>query len=192
MPVVADAMRAVVPAVELEAVSVASLSEEVDLLAAGTVDAAFVWLPAGDDRLATAELRAEPRVVALALDHPLAGRTAVRMCDLAAEPVIGPHSSLPAEVMRWWVIDPRPGGAPARYGPEARTPEECLQLVAGRKGVWIAPASAATYFSRPRLAWLPVTDAPPFRLAVAWMRNNRPALLDGFVERCRELADAEL
>ena len=83
-------------------------------------------------------------------------------------------------------------GAPARYGPEARTPEECLQLVAGRKGVWIAPASAATYFSRPRLAWLPVTDAPPFRLAVAWMRNNRPALLDGFVERCRELADAEL
>ncbi|GGM32992.1 LysR family transcriptional regulator [Longimycelium tulufanense] len=174
--------------IDVEMTSVSTLNEEIELLTGGGADAAFLWLPAGDDRLDTAPVLTEPRVAALPPDHPLAGRPAVELAELADEPVIGPHSTVPQEVIRFWVIDPRPDGTPVRYGPEGRTPEECLQLVASHRGVWIAPASAADYFTHPRLAWVLITDAEPFELALAWPRGGNSPLLRTFLEHCRTIA----
>ncbi|MGA4844071.1 LysR family transcriptional regulator [Streptomyces sp. G45] len=188
MPQVVAALEREAPDVEVDVLSVSSLSEELEALAGGRADAAFLWLPTGDDRVAAAEVLTERRVVALPPDHPLAGRAEVTLADLAAEPVVGPHTVMPTEVVKFWFVDPRPDGSPAVYGPEAHTPEECLQLVAAGRGVWLAPASSAQYFVHPRLAWVPVVDAEPFRLAVAWARQAPPALLDRLVDHCRRWA----
>ena len=37
---------------------------------------------------------------------------------------------MPEAVVSFWFIDPRPDGSRAVFGPQARTPEECLHLVA--------------------------------------------------------------
>lgn len=188
MPAVAAAMREHAPDVEFDMVSVGGLAEEIDLLISGSADAALLWLPTGDDRLAVAEVLTERRVVALPPGHRLAGRSEVRLAELAGEPVVGPHSTLPAEVSRAWVVDPRPDGSPAPYGPEAGTPEDCLQLVAAGRGVWLAPASVSAYFRYPKLSWVPVADVTPLPLVVAWQRSRGNPLVTVFVEHCRRLA----
>ena len=190
MPRVVAALDEQAPDVRVDMTSVSTLGEEIALLTAGEVDAAFLWLPTGDDRLETEVVLREPRVVAVHPDHPLAGSGEVRLGELADEPVVGPHATVPSEVSRFWVDDPRPGGEVARYGPDARTPEECLQLVATGRGVWMAPSSVADYFPVPRLAWSPVSDGRPFDLAVAWAAGRRTALLDVLIGHCRRLAAA--
>src|ERR1700712_1615159 len=51
----------------------------------GSVDVAFVWLPLGAPAGEARGLLGEPRGVALAADHPLAGRPEVTTTDLADE-----------------------------------------------------------------------------------------------------------
>ncbi|MFE0173290.1 LysR family transcriptional regulator [Streptomyces sp. NPDC059002] len=188
MPNVVAALEKEAPGIEVDVMSVSTLADELDALADGRADAALLWLPAGDDRFAAAEVLAEGRVVALPPDHRLADRDAVTLADLAQEPVVGPHPVMPPDVVRFWYVDPRPDGSPVVYGAPAHTPEECLQLVAAGRGIWIAPASTAGYFTHPRLAWVPLTDADPFRLAVAWRRESPPALLTCLVRNCRRWA----
>lgn len=187
MPRVVAALETRAPDVRIDMTSVSTLGEEIELLTGGEVDAAFLWLPTGDERLDSEVVVTEPRVVAVHPDHPLADREGVALADLSDDPVVGPHATVPREVSRFWADDPRPGGT-APYGPEARTPEECLQLVAAARGVWMAPASVVDYFALPRLVWMPVTDGTPFALAVAWARGRRSNLLDVLVTQARRLA----
>jgi DNA-binding transcriptional LysR family regulator len=92
---------------------------------------------------------------------------------------------MPEAVVNFWFIDPRPDGTCAVFGPEARTPEECLHLVAAGHGCWIAPASTVTYFAHPRLTWLPLVDAPPNQLALIWPRHSANPYLHLLLEETR-------
>ena len=188
MPQVVANLEARAPDIRIDMISVSTLGEEIELLTAGSVDAAFVWLPVGDDRLDAEVVLSEPRTVALPPDHALAERRSVTLSELADEPVVGPHATVPREVSRFWAADPRPDGAAAVYGDEGRTPEECLQLVATGRGMWLAPASVATYFTAPRLAWVPISDGEPFELAVAWLRGRESKLLAAMVAHCQNTA----
>lgn len=192
MPLVRQAIRLHRPDVDVELVSARTLPEEIGLLVDGGVDAAVVWLPLGDDRLTAATILTETRVVALPTDHPLARREVVGIRELADDPVVGPHGVLAPEVTTFWLGEPRPDGRQALRGPEASTPEDCLQHVADHRGVWLAPASAAQYFRFPVLAWRPVPDAAPFRLALAWPRARPNPILPMFVDAFRTLAASAL
>jgi DNA-binding transcriptional LysR family regulator len=186
MPEIEAALRRAAPDVEIELLAVNTLPDELDALADGEADAAFLWLPIGDDpRFVTHPLIAEPRWVALPPGHPLAARTSLRIADLAAEPLVGPRDGMPDAVVRFWFIDPRPDGGRAVFGPQGRTPEECLHLVAAGRGCWIAPASTATYFPYPRLDWLPLVDAEPLQLALIWPRHSANPLLDLLLRESR-------
>jgi DNA-binding transcriptional LysR family regulator len=188
IPEVEAALRREAPDVVLEPLSVNTLPDEIDALVSGRADAAFLWEPIGDDdRFSSHDLMCEPRMVALRPGHPLAGRTELRIADLADEPIVGPRAGMPAAVVRFWFIDPRPDGTPAVFGPEGRTPEECLQLVAAGRGSWIAPASTATYFPYPQLVWLPLVDAEPLRLALVWPRHNASPLLELLLRESRRV-----
>lgn len=188
IPDVEQALRQEAPDVVIEPLPVNTLLDELDALASGAADAAFLWLPIGDDpRFVCHPLIDEARIVALCPDHPLASRTELTIADLAAEPIIGPRTGMPDEVVRFWFIDPRPDGTRAVFGPEASTPEACLQLVAAGRGSWIAPASTAAYFPYPRLVWLPLVDAAPLQLALAWSRNRANPLLSLLLKESRRV-----
>jgi molybdate transport repressor ModE-like protein len=188
MPEVEAALCRAAPDLVVEPVAVNTLPDELDALVAGTVDAAFLWLPIGDDpRFVTHPLVEEPRWVALPPGHRLASRPSLTIADLADEPIVGPRDGMPDDVVRSWFIDPRPDGTRAVFGPQGRTPEECLYLVAVGRGCWIAPASTAAYFSHPRLDWLHLVDADPLQLALVWPRQTVNPLLDLLLRESRRV-----
>ncbi|NUR98053.1 MAG: LysR family substrate-binding domain-containing protein, partial [Kribbellaceae bacterium] len=186
MPAVEAALREEAPELELRPISSHTLPDEIDALVDGRADAAFLWLPIGDDpRFTVHPLLPEDRWVALPPGHPLESRTSLRIADLADVPVVGPRDGMPAAVVDFWFIDPRPDGTRALFGPQARTPEECLHLVAAGHGCWIAPASTVTYFAHPRLTWLPLVDAEPNVLALIWPKHSVHPMLPLLVEHTR-------
>ncbi|TDW95137.1 molybdate transport repressor ModE-like protein [Kribbella pratensis] len=186
MPAVEAALRQEAPELELRPIASHTLPDEIDALIEGRADAAFLWLPIGDDpRFTIHPLMPEDRWVALPPGHPLESRTTLRIADLADVPVIGPRDGMPAAVVDFWFIDPRPDGTRALFGPQARTPEECLHLVAAGHGCWIAPASTVTYFAHPRLTWLPLVDAEPNVLALIWPKHSANPMLHLLLEQTR-------
>jgi molybdate transport repressor ModE-like protein len=187
MPAVEAAMRREAPDVEVQPISSHTLPDELTALSEGRADAAFLWLPIGDDpRFVMHPLMEEDRWVALPPGHPLESRMSLTIADLADIPVVGPRDGMPAAVVAFWFIDPRPDGSRAVFGPQARTPEECLHLVAAGHGCWIAPASTVTYFAHPRLTWLPLVDAAPNVLALIWPKHNPNPYLHLLLEQTRQ------
>ncbi|WP_018351800.1 LysR family transcriptional regulator [Longispora albida] len=182
---VADAMEAAVPGLTVELSSVRTQRDELDLLNAGTADVAFMWLPVSEAGLHHAVIRTDDRVVALPAQHPLAGRASVSLADLAGEPVIRPDIFVSPEAERHWTADPRPGGEPATPGPAVAQIEECLFLVARGKGVWLAPEPIARWAPAPGVAWVPVTGAEPFELAVVWTGRAQEPLVARLIAELR-------
>lgn len=178
---VAEAMEAAVPGVVIELVTVSTLPEELELLASGRADAAFLWTPAGDGSLRYAEVREDRRMVALPEGHRLASRESVVLADLADEPVIVPKVVVSQDVLRHWLAEPRPDGRPALRGPAAQRIEDRLILVARGRGVWLAPEPLAAYFPAPRVRWVPVVDAAPSYLAVVWTARAPESLVSRLV-----------
>lgn len=191
MPAVEAALCLQAPDLELQPVAVHTLPDELAAVLERRVDAAFLWLPIGNDpRFAIHPLVKEERWVALPPGHPLSDRTSLTIADLGDLPVIGPRDNMPEAVVAFWFIDPRPDGSRAIFGPQARTPEECLHLVAAGHGCWIAPASTVTYFAHPRLVWLPLVDAVPNELAIIWLRDNTNPYLTLLLQETRRIAVA--
>lgn len=75
------------PGVVLELVEAGS-RVLVPRVAAGEIDVALVVLPVEDERLASTELFTESLVLALAGDHPLAGRRRLRLTELDGTPMV--------------------------------------------------------------------------------------------------------
>ncbi|QYN32226.1 LysR family transcriptional regulator [Pseudonocardia sp. DSM 110487] len=184
---VTEAIEARVPGVDIELTTASTLPEELTLLATGAVDAAFLWAPIGDPRLPYAPVRSDRRMVALAADHPLAGRRQVQLADLADEPVIRPAGPVAANVLAHWLAEPRPGGRLAKRGPAADRSEDHLLLVARGRGVWLAPEPISRYFPSPRVRWLPVTDAEPSTLVAVWTPESPSALVSRLIAEVRAL-----
>ena len=183
----AEAAEAAMPGLEIELVTVSTLPEELELLWNGGADAAFLWVPTGDERLRYAEVRTDRRVVALPSGHRLAGRAAVTLADLVDEPVIVPEVQVSDDVTRHWLAEPRPDGRPAPRGPKAQRIEDRLTLVARGRGVWLAPEPLSRYFPMPRVSWVPVADAAPSHLALCWTARAPEALMARVTAQVRAL-----
>jgi DNA-binding transcriptional LysR family regulator len=188
---VIEAMEAAVPGVEIEPVTVSTLPEELELLASGQADAAFLWVPLGDGRLRYAEVRTDRRMVALPDGHPLADRPSVTLLDLADEPVIVPEVVVSDDVLRHWLAEPRPDGRPALRGPAAQRIEDRLMLVARGRGVWLAPEPLSRYFPTRRVRWVPVDDAAPSPLALVWTARASETLMARMIAEVRGLTGWE-
>ncbi|MEV5573036.1 LysR family transcriptional regulator [Spirillospora sp. NPDC052269] len=161
---------------------------EVPALRDGRVDVAFAWLPADLSGLRSEVVHTEPRVVGLPVAHPLASRPGLSVMDVAHEPLMWTERA-PRPWVDWWAVNPRPDGSSPVWGPTNDNVEEMLEQVAEGAAICFAPASMGHYYTRPDLAWIPLTDVDPLRVALAWAA---PApLVDGFVEVVHDLLNAE-
>jgi DNA-binding transcriptional LysR family regulator len=137
--------------------------DPLDLLRTGEVDVAVTNAPVDEDGFEEGPLvYAEPVVLAVARDHPLAGRPAVTLDDLDGQAVF------------------RAGrrAAPYRREPEpvAATLLDVLARVAAGEGVCPLAAHAADYFARPTLAMVPfAAGSPPVRWVLCWRAGARTA-----------------
>ncbi|MFE3399532.1 LysR family transcriptional regulator [Kitasatospora indigofera] len=162
-------------------------SEEAAALRDGRVDVAFVWLPADLTGLHAELVHSEPRVVGLPARHPLAGRAGVGVMEVNDEPLMWTERA-PREWVDWWAVNPRPDGSAPRWGATNDNVEEMLEQVADGAAICFAPASMARYYGRPDVRWVPLTDAEPLRVVLAWVAGADDPLVRGFAEVVRELA----
>ncbi|GEC06232.1 LysR family transcriptional regulator [Streptomyces spinoverrucosus] len=154
----------------------------------GTVDIGFVRLPVdSDDRLDVLPLSPERLCVVLPARHPLAGEPGISVTALADEPVLQYADATPAWAAVWNAVPPRPDGTRPPHGPAFHDMEELLGYVRAGRGVVLVAEPVATVFPRPDITYVPVTDAPPGRVALAWDGARRSTLVTEFVEAARSV-----
>ncbi|THV24605.1 LysR family transcriptional regulator [Glycomyces paridis] len=158
----------------------ASWADPARELESGDVEAAFMRLPfPGQEHYHLADLLTEPRCLALASTHPLAGRAALRFADLLDEPFVAAPPETGAFRDHWLATEAR-GGRPARIGAVTGQPDEWLSAIASGAGIALAPESAARYYARPGVVYLPLEGVAPSTVALAWSRTapTSDALVD--------------
>jgi DNA-binding transcriptional LysR family regulator len=160
---------------------------EVAGLREGACDVAFAWLPADLTGLESELVAAEPRYAGLAIGHRLAGRDGISVLELGDEPILWTRRA-PRYWVDWWAVNPRPDGREPVWGPENDNVEEMLDQVADGSGYCIAPRSMTEFYGRPDLAWVPLTDVEPLRIALAWRARDGSPQVAGFAAIVKELA----
>jgi DNA-binding transcriptional LysR family regulator len=161
--------------------------QEAAALRDGNVDVAFVWLPNDLTGLRSEVVHTEPRVVGVPAGHRLAERASVSVLEVRDEPLMWTRHA-PRQWVDWWAVNPRPDGSEPRWGPTNDNVEEMLEQVAAGAAVCFAPESMASYYARPDLVWIPLTDVPPLRVALAWPEGSASPVVRGFTAVVRELA----
>ncbi|MBD2893002.1 Hca operon transcriptional activator HcaR [Actinomadura sp. RB99] len=145
-------------------------ADRTDFLRDGRADVGLLYAPFDDlDGLAHETLHAEDRVAVVPSGHRLAGRASVRTADLDGE-------TLP----RWKGV---PGGDGT--GPEVADAVQLLHMVTVGRMIGMLPRSLVEPLP-PGLVGVPVTDAPPSRLVLAWNEQDRRPLVASFVAAALE------
>ncbi|HEY0228434.1 MAG TPA: LysR family transcriptional regulator [Mycobacterium sp.] len=157
-----------------------------DALVDHRVDALVTRLPFPTDQLHVTVLYAEPRVVAIPIDHRLAGRESVTLDDIADEPMPRLRHSDPAW-SAFWRIDPRPDGSRAPDGPFMDALEDKFELIASGQAIAIT-ADWRGNSVRPDITTVPLEGVEPSHVVLASRAGDRSRLLAAF----RKLAEAHL
>lgn len=179
------AFRARFPQVEV-ALRELPPQHQVDEIHAGRVDIGFVRPPVDDPSLATELVRQEPLLVALPEGHALAAKARIPLAALAREPfVLFPRPRGPAyfdHLMRLF----RDAGFTPRIVQEA--PQlDIVSLVAAGFGVSVLPSSLRS-LRRAGIVLRPIVGNPQTALLAVWLRDNRSAVLEEFLEVVRAFA----
>ena len=154
-------------------------------LADGSADVSFIRLPFSADGLETETLFTEPLAVAVAANHRLAGRSSVEAGELLDEPLTMSGSSDPVYRDFYLLNAFRAGAAPPKIFPTTSVTEE-QAIVASGVACGIIPAAAMRYIMHPGVRCLPIVDAAPSVVVLAWQSQHDGPL----VERLREVACA--
>jgi DNA-binding transcriptional LysR family regulator len=131
----------------------------------GRADLGLLYAPFENlDGLAHETLHVEDRVVIVPSGHRLAGRASVRLSDLDGE------------------VLPRWKGAPGGdgTGPEVADVVQMLHLITVSRMIGVLPRSLVEPVPA-GLVCVPVSDAQPSRLVLAWNEQDRRPLVASFV-----------
>ncbi|WP_242910791.1 LysR family transcriptional regulator [Actinomadura terrae] len=140
-------------------------ADRTDFLRDGRADVGLLYAPFDDlGGLAHETLHAEDRVVIVPAGHRLAGRASVRTADLDGE-------TLP----RWKGVSAGDG-----TGPEVADVIQLLHMISVGRTIGVLPRSLVDP-APAGVVCVPVTDAPPSRLVLAWNEHDRRPLIASFV-----------
>ncbi|HEY2438541.1 MAG TPA: LysR substrate-binding domain-containing protein [Solirubrobacteraceae bacterium] len=160
----------------------------IDEILDGKVDVAFTRLLPEQTELEVQIIATEPRLIALASTHPLAHRETLTFADLRGESfIVNPmvsHGGLPAR----WLAEQRRHGLAGQVAAEARSPQEIMALVGAGRGVCLVPAAGALHDRRPDVVYVPVTDAEPAVVSLAWPPERSSPTIKALVATAREVA----
>jgi DNA-binding transcriptional LysR family regulator len=157
--------------------------EQLDRLAAGTLDLGIVRLPVNDERVTVVPLVSEAIIAVLPEGHRLSAESVVDVADLAGEPfIIVSRAQEPTSFDRCVSLCTRAGFSPrvVQEGMQIRT---IVELVAAGFGVSLAPESLAQ-LRRPGVVYRPVANPYGIRLetGLAWRSEDVSPTVEGFVQ----------
>jgi len=142
------------------------VSDRIEFLRDGRADIALLYTPLDDlTGLRHATLLTEERVAVLPRGHRLARRHRLRLADLQGE-------TMP----RWQGLDE------AGEGPQVADMSQLTHLITLGRAIALLPPSALGP-PHPDLIRVPVTDAPPSSLVLAWPRAANSPAVEAFA-RC--------
>jgi DNA-binding transcriptional LysR family regulator len=152
-------------------------TDRADYLRDGRADVALLYAPFDDlTGLAYETLHVEDRVVVLPREHRLASRTELRMADLE-------HETFP----RWkgMPLDGKNGRGDKSVvesgdGPEIEDVPQMIHMITLGRTVGVLPRSLVEPVPS-SLVCIPVVDATPNRLILAWSELDRRPLVASFV-----------
>jgi DNA-binding transcriptional LysR family regulator len=147
---------------------------QTDVIHDGTVDVGYLRLPVDQRGLEVEPLFSEPRVAVVPADHRLAGKDAVTVADLAGEHLLQDPDAVPE--WRDVALELR-GGRRRERVPVLRSVEEKLEHVAAGRGIVVLPLSTATFYTRPDVSYVPVSDIAANQVCLAWDSLRRSALI---------------
>ncbi|MFK4065295.1 LysR family transcriptional regulator [Streptomyces sp. NPDC029674] len=157
----------------------------------GEIDVLFTCLPVREPDLTVGPVVInEPRMLAMPLGHPLAGRASVSLEELAGETFFGVVNGAPAY---WWDfhVPPRtPSGREIRRGQDVASFQELMTLVAAGQGVSPVVASVEKYYARPGVTFVPLRDVPSADVALIHRTAGVSARTEAFVRAVRDTVAA--
>jgi DNA-binding transcriptional LysR family regulator len=185
---VIDVFEARHPACKVEIVEL-PFRDRLAALRRGDVDLMIARLPVEQpDLLVGPVVRREPRVLAVARDHPLAAQESVSLEDVADHQVLDLSDLGPREIAAAYVPEKTPSGRPIeRLRLSVRDFSDLVILVARGRVVQPTVASAAQRFAHPNVVCLPITDMPPSSTALAWRRGARDPRARALVSAANEV-----
>lgn len=176
-----------------------STDERVAMLHDGRADAALLHLPCNDIAgLDTEELLVERQLAVVRPGHRLAARESVLLAELEHEclprrpaPVVpdGPEGLGGPDGPDGLPSNPGPEGP---HGPDGRMVRDLgllMHYVSTGQGVALLPESAIGLIPR-ALVCVPVRDAPPITMVLAWPRHSRSRSLAALVRVAASVAAA--
>jgi DNA-binding transcriptional LysR family regulator len=154
--------------------------DQLDWLRDDDADVLALRLPVNSPDVAVGPiLSREPRVLAVAIDHPLATRDSVSLEDLV--PYTVPDvPSLPPEMMEL-LMPPRTAGGQRFKRVQLRSISEAMMRVASRETVHPTVPSFVTYHRHPGVTAIPIRDLPNSETALVWLATNRSPKVQAFV-----------
>lgn len=156
-------------------------------LADGSSDVAFVRPPlVVKDWLGLETLFVEPRVLVVSTGSPLAGETEISVEQVTGEFFVARKA--PEAWRNFWLATDSRQGEPVRLGAEVSTVDECFEAILSQRGVAFSQASTQRFYSRPGLAFVPVTDIPPTTLSIAWRTDVDSQVVRDFIHTARLVA----
>jgi DNA-binding transcriptional LysR family regulator len=162
-------------------------------LRAGTIDAAFIYLPiANAEDLAIDVLAEEPYVAVLPLGHPLSGSGSLRLAALANEKlVMFPRELNPALYDAVLSGIKRAGLAP-KMGQQASLSIAVAPMVAAYMGWSVVPRWMRRILPDD-VAYVRIDDEmPPSKIGLAHRRDDRSAAVRNFVTCARRQARGQM
>jgi DNA-binding transcriptional LysR family regulator len=145
----------------------------------GRCEVSVVRRPVTGPGLESAVVGTERRYAALAADHPLAGRTSLRLADFA-DLIVAVDAETGTTSEELWNADARPAGFRTTHGVD-----EWLTLIASGRAAGISSEATAAQHPRPGVAYSLLEDAPPISVWLAWWRDSPASALHAFIEISR-------
>ena len=153
-------------------------------LASGSVEVAFLRPPVDLPDHSLLRFAPEHWVACLPRNHRLAERESLQLEELLDEPIV----AAPPSAGSWrdyWIAAERRRGKPANIVAVASTYESELTAVARGIGVSFTSSEVGRNYQRPGIVFVPIVDAEPIYVALAWNPRTLSPAGRLFVEAVR-------
>ncbi|SDT83076.1 transcriptional regulator, LysR family [Streptomyces sp. TLI_053] len=153
----------------------------------GDVDILVSWLPVLEPDLVTGpRMFAETRVLAVSLDHELAGRSSVSV-EMLGDFRTPFGEDLPDYWADSYTPPHTPKGRVIERGPAVDTIDDIFTLVSVGEVVNTFPVHVSRYWARPDIEWLPIHDMGALDYGLVWRGESENELVRAFAQVVRDL-----
>ncbi|WP_354645305.1 LysR family transcriptional regulator [Kitasatospora camelliae] len=153
----------------------------------GDIDILVSWLPVLEADLVTGpKLFAETRVLAVSLDHELAGRASASL-EMLGDFQTSASQTLPEYWADSYTPPHTPKGRVIERGAQVDTIDDIFTLVSAGEIVNTFPVHVSRYWARPDIDWLPIRDMDALDYGLVWHGESENDLIRAFAQVVRDL-----